>query len=987
MSAILKEDPPELSVTNQNVSPALERVIRHCLEKTPERRLHSAHDLAFELESLTQTSGAAASVPARRPLRIVRLAAVAAAVAAIVGAFLMGRRASPAPAAAPRTYLQLTSLSGMETSPAVSPDGQVVAFAKIANRKSHIWNQRSGGQNSTDLTPDCNEGTGWPAFSPDGNLVAYSSRCGGSGLFLMGATGESARRLTTFGDNPAWSPDGREIVFSTESGWVPYNRNTTSELWAADVATGKTRKLFAGDAVQPAVSPHALRIAYWGLPHTGSQRDVWTIPYAGLASGEKPVAVTQGAAIDWNPAWSADGRFLYFLSNRDGSMNLWRVPIGRKTGKPLGAPEPRTLPAREVGGFGLSRDGRLVAYVALELTYFLERLTIDPASGEARGQPVQVIQTSRAIGSGDTSPDGKLVVFDSQGSVQEDIFLAQADGTKVRHLTDDAARDRSPSFLPEGRRIAFQSDRGGSWDIWTILPDGSGLTQVTRSSTSALAPYPSPDGRRIAASDGADAFVFELDDKGGLAKERKLPRLTGTDVPYAAGWTPDSKKLLVSVSRNDGTVASLALFSLDSGRWETVPALPGMTIYASVMPPDRLIAQTREGIVVGKLSAGPTRLLAAHPPNSTYTTLPAQSGRYRPHPRASPGERGHLDGNLAVRPNDDFPAARTPSRIAVRGALADEGLARGDAGVAGTRPRRARRVRRRICRRQARLRRRDARHPRRSVVYEKSYDRPGLRQALRRQGRARDLQLLRSGLAPVLQADEAPHDAVGVEERDVGAHRHRDRARELPGVDAKMMPYFSASQIPPDPRRDRMTLRDVLTMTTGIRWDEESTEYTDPANNCAVMEGKEDWVRYVLEQPMAEDPGKVFVYNSGATMLLSELIRKTTGKEADDYAKEHLFAPLGIEYFWKRTPKGLADTEGGLYLAPRDLAKIGYLYLKDGSWDGKRILPEGWVKASTAASTHTPDGSYGYGYQWWVMPRKGAGTYDAYAAWGTAGSC
>jgi CubicO group peptidase (beta-lactamase class C family) len=208
---------------------------------------------------------------------------------------------------------------------------------------------------------------------------------------------------------------------------------------------------------------------------------------------------------------------------------------------------------------------------------------------------------------------------------------------------------------------------------------------------------------------------------------------------------------------------------------------------------------------------------------------------------------------------------------------------------------------------------------------------------------------------------------------------------EIPGVDAKMMPYFSAFKIPPDARRDRMTLSDVLTMTTGIRWDEESTEYTDPANNCAVMEAREDWVRYVLEQPMAEDPGKVFVYNSGATMLLSELIRKTTGKEADDYAKQHLFAPLGIEYFWKRMPKGLADTEGGLYLAPRDLAKIGYLYLKDGMWDGKRILPAGWVKASTAPSTHTPDGSYGYGYQWWVMPRKGPGTYDAYAARGYGG--
>ncbi len=119
--------------------------------------------------------------------------------------------------------------------------------------------------------------------------------------------------------------------------------------------------------------------------------------------------------------------------------------------------------------------------------------------------------------------------------------------------------------------------------------------------------------------------------------------------------------------------------------------------------------------------------------------------------------------------------------------------------------------------------------------------------------------------------------------------------------------------------------------------------------------------------------------------MLSYLIRKATGKQADDYAKEHLFGPLGIEYYWKRTPTGLADTEGGLYLEPRDLAKIGYLYLKDGVWEGKRILPEGWVAASTRASTHTTDGSYGYGYQWWVMPGKGAGSHDAYAGWGYGG--
>ncbi len=204
---------------------------------------------------------------------------------------------------------------------------------------------------------------------------------------------------------------------------------------------------------------------------------------------------------------------------------------------------------------------------------------------------------------------------------------------------------------------------------------------------------------------------------------------------------------------------------------------------------------------------------------------------------------------------------------------------------------------------------------------------------------------------------------------------------ELPGVDVKVMPYFSSFRIASEARRDRMTLRDVLTMTTGIRWDEETADYTDPANNCAAMEGKEDWVQYVLEQPMAEEPGKVYEYNSGATMLLSYLISKTTGHPADDYAKEHLFTPLGIDaFYWKRTPKGLADAEGGLYLRPRDLAKIGYLYLHDGVWEGKRIVPSGWVNESTRG--HVSTGKYRYGYQWWSFSK---GSPVSFAAWGYGG--
>lgn len=213
---------------------------------------------------------------------------------------------------------------------------------------------------------------------------------------------------------------------------------------------------------------------------------------------------------------------------------------------------------------------------------------------------------------------------------------------------------------------------------------------------------------------------------------------------------------------------------------------------------------------------------------------------------------------------------------------------------------------------------------------------------------------------------------------------------EIANVDVKVMPYFSDFTVKPDPRRDRMRLRDLLTMTAGIAWDESSTSYTNAKNNCAEMEAAADWIQYVLDQPMAAEPGTTFVYNSGATQLLSYIIRKTTGKEADDYAREHLFAPLGIEYFWKRTPPGkaslgLADTEGGLYLQPRDLAKFGYLYLKDGMWDGRRILAADWTKQSTRWMLDAGKTGRGYGYKWWGLSRKGPSTYDAYAALGYGG--
>lgn len=203
-------------------------------------------------------------------------------------------------------------------------------------------------------------------------------------------------------------------------------------------------------------------------------------------------------------------------------------------------------------------------------------------------------------------------------------------------------------------------------------------------------------------------------------------------------------------------------------------------------------------------------------------------------------------------------------------------------------------------------------------------------------------------------------------------------AGRIPDVGVEIRPYFVGFPFGSDHRWRAMTLQHLLTMTSGIEWDESKVSYTDPANSCARMESSSDWVQFVLQQPMAGDPGTDFVYNSGVTELLAEVLVKATGKDPDAYAAEHLFRPLGIEsWYWKKTPTGLSDTEGGLYLTARDLAKIGYLYLNDGVWNGQRILPEGWVQESTAASVNPAPGAPEesaprYGYQWWLTPYQGA---------------
>jgi len=171
-----------------------------------------------------------------------------------------------------------------------------------------------------------------------------------------------------------------------------------------------------------------------------------------------------------------------------------------------------------------------------------------------------------------------------------------------------------------------------------------------------------------------------------------------------------------------------------------------------------------------------------------------------------------------------------------------------------------------------------------------------------------------------------------------------------------------------DNKKRAMTLKDILTMRTGTDYHERGPGSPHYQLNAL----KEGWDTFYLSRPMVCEPGIRFQYDSGGVILLSAILKNTAGQHADVFLEEHLFKPLGIEQkTWYRNSEGHPHTGGGLYLRPRDMAKFGQLYLQNGKWNGKQIVPEWWVKESFTKK-HDFGGvgrghETGYGYLWWIQ--------------------
>jgi len=552
MTAILTKEPPDLDSARLSISPGLDRIIRRCVEKSPDLRFQSATDLAFALETLSTGSGTP-PVPARAVPWLPWGIAVVASIAAVATWFL-----KPAPAPLKERWQQfspITDAAGEETSPTISPDGTTVAYAMRVNGNWDIYGQRVGGRNATPIVSDASRDESAPAFSPDGASIAFHELDDDGGIFVVGATGESERRLTDAGFDPGWSPDGKRIAFATEEVSEPSSRQGISVIQIVDAAGGAPKPLGEGDAVQPSWSPSGERIVYWS--NTAGQRDIYTI----AVSGGARVPVTQDAAIDWAPVWSPDGKYVYFSSDRGGAMNVWRIAVDQATGKTSGDVEPVTTGVQASAALvRFAQSGSRFVFRSRVAAVDPALIPFDPATLRT-GPPVVLDGSNNVRVPSDISPDGKQVAYFSIGERQEDIFISGIDGKGMRRITDDASRDRAAVFTPDGRSLVFYSTRGGQWEIWTIRTDGSNLRKLGSTPGGALYPQVSPRGDSVvfSASDVADG-VFRVPFMGGTIEKLAMKEEMGRF--YATDWSPDGTKLVGPVASTSGRVTGVAVYDL-----------------------------------------------------------------------------------------------------------------------------------------------------------------------------------------------------------------------------------------------------------------------------------------------------------------------------------------------------------------------------------------------------------------------------------------
>ncbi len=569
LRSLLEDRPEGLGRIRPDVKPELERIVARMLARSPSERYQTAAEVADELAAL--------QAPPRPLLRRpwVWAAVALAAVALGVGSYLTLRHRSAAAASqlGQPVFTRLTDQEGREHYPSLAPDGLSYVYVKTIDGRMDIYHRkRDNDADPLNLTAGVPEDDSQPAISPDGKSLAFRSERGGGGIFIMSLKGGTARRISDMGYNPAWSPDGRELAVATEGIVDPGMRKSQSEIWILDVESGLKRRIvgsagdMGNDGVQPSWSPDGSRIAYWGVPAEGARRILWTV----ASEGGKPSKLLDDGASNWNPVWAPDGVWLYFGSDRSGSMNLWRMRVDQRSGDRKGEAEPVTIPAMASGFWSFSSDGRQMIYASNESKSNIESYPLDPATLRAGDTRTAVTRGSHMVLSGAVSPDGTRIAYHA-ALPHEDLFVVHADGTGLRQLTDDDSKDRQPFWSPDGRRLAFYSNRGGPYEAWLLSWPGGVIERVLPEGIGAVMfPVWSPDGKRLACTQEGGPAIIDLTRPVAVRRPEPLPPPSALGEGfYPISWSSDGEWIAGNIARLDGSMSEgIGVYSMATRTYE-----------------------------------------------------------------------------------------------------------------------------------------------------------------------------------------------------------------------------------------------------------------------------------------------------------------------------------------------------------------------------------------------------------------------------------
>jgi Tol biopolymer transport system component len=599
MFMVIRDEPAPLSVIASHVPAPLRWIVDRCLSKDPDDRYVSTRDLARDLQYLRDHfSEAGTATPIREKATLAsRLrrrwpVAAAAVLALAAGSLLTAWLQRPDPRVI--TSERYLTYSGHDYSPAVSPDGKLIAFASNRDGTQRIWLKQVAGGSEVALTAGADD---FPRFAPDNSAIYYvhADAPQRGSLWRVPVVGGEPRRLVDDIGTADVSRDGTKLAFTRT---VANERAPLTALFLANADGSNARELARTEVgtLHPRWSPDGTRIA---VATTGGGRVTQGITILDAAIGKaKTLAVPPKAGEVSSVVWTPDGREVIYVRAESvevvvgGSAKVIRHDIANDTPEVIGWTSHNGVM------LDMLADGKLVLDVRSPRDNLREIGTA--ISGSSPASDRWITRGNSSDRQPSYAPDGKALLFSSNRSGNLDLWLTDDKGG-VRRVTDDNAEDWDPAFTPDGKKIVWSSGRTGNLEIWIANADGSGARQISRDGLDAENPTATPDGQWIVYNsfNPEKAGLWKVRPDGTqpthfVKRRTALPELSrdGKYVSYIAdGRTPNANIRVARMS--DGADMG---FSISLRNVRRTAAILGRTRWTPDGKSIAFLGQNEEGV-------------------------------------------------------------------------------------------------------------------------------------------------------------------------------------------------------------------------------------------------------------------------------------------------------------------------------------------------------------------------------------------------------